>query len=108
MRDGAMRDHDAGLEGEIVDGEPVEALPALAEVTAVERRRPAPIPAIQTAAAAATGFVAGAATVALLRRHGIRRLARESSELGRLRDGAPARTYLIRVRLISRPDGPGE
>ena len=103
-----MRDHEAVVEGEVVDGEPVEPLPVLAEVTAVERTRPSSIPAIQTAAAAATGFVAGAATVALLRRHGLRRLGRESSELGRLRDGAPARTYLVRVRLISRPDGPGE
>ena len=37
---------------------------------------PAVLPAVQAAAAAATGFVAGAATLALVRRHSARKLAR--------------------------------
>ncbi|MDQ6732284.1 MAG: hypothetical protein M3022_18820, partial [Actinomycetota bacterium] len=47
---------------EVVDG-----LPVLAQTRTVERASPA-LPAVQVAAAAATGFVAGAATVALVRR----------------------------------------
>ncbi|MGH2885865.1 MAG: hypothetical protein ACRDPM_20020, partial [Solirubrobacteraceae bacterium] len=50
----------AGPEEEVVDG-----LPVLAEVRTIERFGPASLPAVQAAAAAATGFVAGAATIAL-------------------------------------------
>ena len=54
-------------EVEIVDG-----LPVLAEVRTVERAAPAALPAVQVAAVAATGFVAGAATVALVKRRAAR------------------------------------
>jgi hypothetical protein len=93
----------------------VEAYPVLAEIVNVERRPPASLPVVQAAAFAATGFVAGAATVALLRRAGSRRLLRERLERAALRelgDGgervrqtaqpAPGPTYIIGVRLISR------
>ena len=64
-------------------------------------------PVLQTAAVAATGFVAGAATFALLRRYAIR--AREAELLAdgsaraadRCRCGA-ARTYIVHVRQIGR------
>ena len=54
----------------------MDGLPVLAEVRTVERGSPASLPAVQAAAAAATGFVAGAATVALVRRRHARKLAR--------------------------------
>jgi hypothetical protein len=46
--------------------ETVEGLPVLAEVRALDRPSPATLPAVQAAAAMATGFVAGAATIALV------------------------------------------
>jgi hypothetical protein len=58
-------------EEEVVDGFPV-----LAEVRTVDRVPAASLPAVQAAAAAATGFVAGAATVALVKRRHARKLAR--------------------------------
>jgi len=57
-------------EEEVVDGFPV-----LAEVRTIERVSPVSLPAVQAAAAAATGFVAGAATVALVKRRHARKLA---------------------------------
>jgi hypothetical protein len=83
---------------EIVDG-----LPVLAEVRAIERASPV-LPAVQAAAAAATGFVAGAATLALVRRHGARKLARVSSRRGV--GGLPivgTRSFLVDVHLIAKP-----
>ena len=84
---------------EVVDG-----LPVLAEVRALEPA-PAPmLPALQTAAAAATGFIAGAATLALLHRRSSRRVpaagTRQFRPLGPP-PGGTHRTYLVHV--ISRP-----
>jgi hypothetical protein len=86
------------------DEEIVEGLPVLAEVHPIEPA-PAvvPLPAVQAAAAAVTGFVAGAATLAVMRRRHARRLARRSP--GRPLDLLPvsgARSYLVHVHRISR------
>jgi hypothetical protein len=84
---------------EIVDG-----LPVLAEVRPIERIVPAALPAVQAAAVAATGFVAGAATLALVRRHGARKLARVTSRRGV--GGLPivgTRSFLVDVHLIAKP-----
>jgi hypothetical protein len=90
------------------DEETVEGLPVLAEVRAIERPSPASLPAVQAAAVAATGFVAGAATVALVRRHSARKLARaRASAPRRAVDMLPivgSRTFLIDVHLVGRPD----
>src|ERR1700754_2652207 len=64
------------LEGPVPAEEAVEGVPVLAEVHAVQAQSPAALPAVQAAAVAATGFVAGAATLALVRRHSARKLAR--------------------------------
>ena len=95
----------------------VEAYPVLAEVVTVPQARTPALPVVHAAALAATGFVAGAATVALLRRAGSRRMReqleqaamrelREANEVPRRAgDGGPpvARsTYLVNVRLLSR------
>jgi hypothetical protein len=56
---------------------------------------------VQTAVAAATGFVAGAATMALLRRYGQARLERAgvAPPLEHARPGQ-TRTYVVRVRQL--------
>jgi hypothetical protein len=58
-------------------------------------------PAVQTAMAVATGFVAGAATMALLRRYGQARLE-SAVAAGALEPPRPgqSRTYLVQVRQL--------
>ncbi len=94
-----LLDQVADLEEEAVDG-----LPVLAEVRTIERSSSAALPAVQAAAAAATGFVAGAATLALVKRHSARKLAR--SQPRRPIDMLPvigSRTFLVDVHLIGKP-----
>lgn len=92
---------DAEIEEEIVDG-----LPVLAEVRELApAARIAVIPAVQAAAAAATGFVAGAATVALARRAALRRVERAfpAGRPGGLLPARGTRTFLVHVRVLGRP-----
>ncbi len=92
---------------ELIEGEEVvDGLPVLAEVRTIEPSSPATLPAVQAAAAAATGFVAGAATVALLRRASSRRLARARASSQRNVNGLPivgSRSFLVDVHLIAKP-----
>jgi hypothetical protein len=91
---------------EIEDGEIVDGLPVLAEVRAIEPASPAVLPAVQAAAAAATGFVAGAAALALVRRHSSRKLARARAGNRRAPGGLPiigTRSFLVDVHLIAKP-----
>jgi hypothetical protein len=92
---------DAGPE-ETVDG-----LPVLAELRPVEPAVPRQLPAVQAAAAAATGFVAGAATVALVRRRAARKLVRAQRRAPRRAiDALPivgSRTFLVDVHLLAKP-----
>jgi hypothetical protein len=86
--------------------ETVDGLPVLAEIRTIERASPASLPAVQAAAAAATGFVAGAATLALVRRRAARKLARSRSVPRRAVDMLPivgSRTFLVDVHLIKPP-----
>lgn len=89
-------------EEEVVDG-----LPVLAEVRTIEPAERPALPAVQAAAAAATGFVAGAATVALVRRHATRKLARAQRRAPRRPvDMLPivgSRTFLVDVHLVAKP-----
>lgn len=97
----------------------VDAVAVIETVGAVERIRVGPPPLVQAAAAAATGFVAGAATVAVLGRRregrralgrpatrglpgpfGVRRLPAPRPE-GLPRDGA-AQTFLVHVYALGR------
>jgi hypothetical protein len=91
---------------EVVDGEQVDGVPVLAEVRAIERPPVTTVlPAVQAAAAAATGFVAGAATLAVVRRHQARRIARRKP--GRALDmlpGSGGRTFLVHVHRLGRPE----
>jgi hypothetical protein len=84
--------------------EAVDGLPVLTEVRAIERPSPAALPAVQAAAAAATGFVAGAATLALVRRRSARKLARAQPR--RAVEMLPiigSRTFVVDVHLIGKP-----
>jgi hypothetical protein len=105
-------------EVEVLDPAPhaPAAWPVVAEVHTIESvSRPGPsLAAVQAAAAAATGFVAGAATLALARRYGARRVARLGRDVvggGRShrRPGdfwptsGTTRTYVVRVHVLGRP-----
>ncbi len=86
--------------------ETVQGMPVLAEVRTVETHSPASLPAVQAAAVAATGFVAGAATLALVRRHSARKLARSRSPRRAL-DALPivgSRSFLVDVHLLAKPE----
>jgi hypothetical protein len=92
------------LEGPVGAEETVEGVPVLAEVRAVQAQSPAALPAVQAAAVAATGFVAGAATLALVRRHSARKLAR-NRQPRRALEALPivgSRSFLVDVHLIAR------
>lgn len=103
-------DHiDAATEpAEIIEEETVEGMPVLADVHPIEPAPPAALPAVQAAAVAATGFVAGAAMVAFVRRHAARKLSRAQGP-GFRRGGdnlpvmGPGRTFLVHVRVVGRP-----
>lgn len=88
------------------DAEVVDGLPVLAEVRTIERPSPASLPAVQAAAAAATGFVAGAATIALIKRRTARKVARHA-RLGSRRAAdllpiAASRSFLVDVHVIGK------
>ena len=81
-------------EGEIVDG-----LPVVAQPRSIEASRPL-VPARQAAALAATGFVAGAATVAVVHRRRTRvSRRRRKSTFG---DIMASNSFLIDVHLLKR------
>jgi hypothetical protein len=85
--------------------EEVDGLPVLAEVRPIEPALPPVLPTVQAAAVAATGFVAGAATVALMMRRNARRLARAQSAF-RSSDAFPitgSRTFLVHIHTLGRP-----
>jgi hypothetical protein len=109
-----MSDEESMIDDEttVIDGEllePVETidgLPVLADVRPIELASTATLPAVHAAAVAATGFVAGAATLALLRRHSAHKLARASFRQRRGLDGLPivgSRRFLVDVHLIAKP-----
>jgi hypothetical protein len=97
--------------------ETVDGLPVLAEVRPIERAPAAPLPAVQAAAVAATSFVAGVATLALVRRHTARKLARTQRDLARTQRDLQAtrrppfemmptvrsQRYIVDVHWIARP-----
>jgi hypothetical protein len=80
--------------------EEVDGLPVLVDVRELER---VPVTShVQAAAAAATGFLAGAATLALARRYGSRRVERLARG-GMLPARGGTRTYIVRVHVLRPP-----
>jgi hypothetical protein len=97
---------DEDLDPREYDEEEVDGLPVLVDVRPIEPAPPAPLPAVQTAAVAATGFVAGAATVALMMHRHARRLARMQGAPLRRPGGLPisgSRTFLVHIHTLRRP-----
>jgi hypothetical protein len=93
------------LQRPVAAEETVEGMPVLAEVRAVQSHSTASLPAVQAVAVAATGFVAGAATLALVRRHGARKLVRSRGPRRAL-DALPivgSRSFLVDVHLLAKP-----
>ena len=86
------------------DYEVVDALPVLAQVRRLEPVRPPTVVALaQTAAVAATGFVAGVATAAVLGRRRQRRLGRSGPPRpGGSLEVVSSRTYLVDVHVLER------
>jgi hypothetical protein len=82
-------------EGEVVDG-----LPVVAETRVIEVPR-ATVPARQAAALAATGFVAGAATAAMVSRRRSR-LPRRRRRAGALGQIVSSNSFLVDVHLLRR------
>jgi hypothetical protein len=79
--------------------EEVDGLPVLVDVRELER---VPVAShVQAAAAAATGFLAGAATLALARRYGSRRVQRLQG--GGILPARGTRTYIVRVHVLRPP-----
>jgi hypothetical protein len=103
-------DEASGVGGDAVEPEVeiVDGLPVIAEVRTIERTSPASLPAVQVAAVAATGFVAGAATVALVRRRAARKVARNSRGGARraadLLPIAASRSFLVDVHVLAKPE----
>jgi hypothetical protein len=81
----------------------------VAEVRTLEPVRPAASPAVQAAAVAATGFVAGAATVAIARRRARRaqaprpaRRRRQRSRVAEIGEVVASRSFLVDIHLLNR------
>ena len=90
------------IEGE--DVEIVDGLPVVSEPTPVpEPLRPAQVPAVQAAALAATGFVAGAATVAVVARRRARP-SRRRRKKGKNAFGeiVGSNSFLVDVHVVKR------
>ena len=88
-----------GDEVEVVDGLPVPAEPA----PVPEPLRPAQVPAVHAAALAATGFVAGAATVAVVARRRSRPSRRRRKKgKGAIGEIVGSNSFLVDVHLVRR------
>jgi hypothetical protein len=83
------------------DAEVVDGLPVMAESHAIEPAR-GTVPARQAAALAANGFVAGAATVAVLNRRRGRVPRRGRRKGGALGEVVASNSFLVDVHLIRR------
>jgi hypothetical protein len=102
MSDEARVVPDTVIEAE-AEEETVDGLPVLAEVRTIDRVAPVALPAVQAAAAAATGFVAGAATLALVKRRSARKVARTRRRPADLLPIVGTRTFLVDVHLVGKP-----
>ena len=89
-------------DGEVAEGELVVA----EEEDGVLEPRPVPgaisVPAVQAAALAATGFVAGACTVAVVKRHRTKKAAKKRKKAGPIGEIMSSNSFLIDVHLLRR------
>lgn len=92
---------DPDTSDEVVDGLPV--LAGEAPSTALDIVRPAQVPAVQAAALAATGFVAGVATVAVFGRRRRRLVARRRRrQKGAIGEIVSSSSFLVDVHVLRR------
>jgi hypothetical protein len=85
------------------EDEVVDALPVLSDMRVLEPLSARP--AVQAAAVAATGFVAGAAAVAVVRRRGARKAVRRRKKASRANEVleiVSSRSFLVDVHLVNR------
>jgi hypothetical protein len=99
--------HSATAEPPLAQQSPPLTPPAPPKQPVSKRRSPdsALVPVVQAVAAAATGFAAGAAALALARRHSERRLARAQRRALTAWRGPGewnTRTYLVQVHVLGR------
>ena len=93
-------------DGEVAEGEVVDGLPVVADEDdgVLEARQPfggaVSVPTVQAAALAATGFVAGAATVAVVSRRRSRKAAKKRK--GPFGEIVSSNSFLIDVHLLRR------
>jgi hypothetical protein len=87
---------------ELQDAEVVDGLPVITEAGVLEERPAAVVSAVQATALAATGFVAGAATVAVVSRHRNKKALKKSRRSGPLGEIVSSRSFLVDVHLLRR------
>jgi hypothetical protein len=93
-------DEDAELDAEVVDG-----LPVVADAGPVEAAPEArlPVPAVQAAALAATGFAVGVTTAAVVTHRARKRaLRRRRKKVGALGEIVSSNSFLVDVHLLRR------
>ena len=86
----------------VQDAEVVDGLPVVTESGMIEERPAAALAPVQVAALAATGFVAGAATVAVVSRHRTKKALKKSRRSGPLGEIVSSRSFLVDVHLLRR------
>ena len=92
-------------DGELAEGEVVDGLPVVTDGGVVEEpvaAGPLSSPSVQAAALAATGFVAGAATVAVVKRHRSKKALKKRKKAGPLGEIVGSNSFLIDVHLLRR------
>jgi hypothetical protein len=89
-------------DSDVQEPEVVDGLPVVTEGGVVQERPAGAVPAVQAAALAATGFVAGAATVAVVSRARSRRAAKRRRKAVPLGEIVSSNSFLIDVHLLRR------
>ena len=89
-------------EEEVTEVEVVDGLPVVTEAGVLEEQPAAAVPAVQAAALAATGFVAGAATVAVVSRHRTKRALKKRRKAGPLGEIVSSNSFLVDIHLLKR------
>jgi hypothetical protein len=86
---------------EVQDVEIVDGLPVVTEAGVLEQRPTAFVSTAQATALACTGFVAGAATIAVVSRHRTKK-AMKKKRSGPIGEIVSSRSFLVDVHLLRR------